>query len=50
MSNSPTPLTTLELNIGCRVRVLMRGEKELVGILQGFDDYVNIVLTDVVER
>jgi len=27
----------------------MKGEKELVGTLMGFDDYVNMVLEDVTE-
>ncbi|OUC45125.1 LSM domain protein [Trichinella nativa] len=27
----------------------MKGNKELVGTLLGFDDYVNIVLEDVIE-
>jgi len=27
----------------------MKGDKELVGILKGFDDFVNMVLEDVVE-
>ena len=27
----------------------MKGDKELVGILRGFDDYVNMVLEEVTE-
>lgn len=27
----------------------MKGDKELVGTLLGFDDYVNMVLEDVIE-
>ena len=27
----------------------MKNDKELTGTLQGFDDYVNMVLSDVVE-
>ena len=30
--------------IGSRMWVIMRGDKELVGTLCGFDDYVNMVL------
>ena len=35
--------------IGSRIWVIMRGDKELVGTLRGFDDYVNMVLEDVIE-
>ena len=35
--------------IGSKMWVLMKGDKELVGILRGFDDYVNMVLEDVTE-
>ena len=29
--------------------MIMKGDKELVGTLRGFDEYVNMVLDDVVE-
>lgn len=32
----------------CR-QVIMKGDKELVGTLRGFDVYVNMVLEDVTE-
>lgn len=35
--------------IGSRMWVIMRGDKEIVGTLRGFDDYVNMVLEDVTE-
>ena len=35
--------------IGSRLHIIMRGDKELVGTLRGFDDYVNMVLEDVTE-
>ena len=35
--------------IGSKMWVIMRGDKELVGTLRGFDDYVNMVLDDVTE-
>ena len=35
--------------IGSRIWVIMRSEKEIVGTLRGFDDYVNMVLEDVTE-
>ena len=35
--------------IGSKIRVIMKGDKELVGVLKGFDVYVNMVLEDVTE-
>ena len=35
--------------VGSRIWVIMKGDKELVGTLRGFDDYVNMVLEDVKE-
>ncbi|XP_052216399.1 U6 snRNA-associated Sm-like protein LSm5 isoform X1 [Dreissena polymorpha] len=35
--------------IGSRIHIIMKNDKELVGILLGFDDYVNMVLEDVIE-
>ena len=35
--------------IGSQIHIIMRGDKELVGTLRGFDDYVNMVLEDVTE-
>ncbi|KAJ2063588.1 ubiquitin-specific protease ubp1 [Coemansia sp. S146] len=35
--------------IGSRIWVMMKSEKEFVGTLLGFDDYVNMVLEDVTE-
>jgi len=29
--------------------IIMKGDKELVGTVRGFDEYVNMVLDDVVE-
>ena len=49
---APGPLVRAELIdkcIGSRMWVIMRGDKELVGTLRGFDDYVNMVLEDVTE-
>ena len=34
---------------GSKVWVIMKGDKELVGILRGFDLFVNMVLEDVEE-
>eukprot|EP00009_Paramoeba_aestuarina_P007043 CAMPEP_0201522266 /NCGR_PEP_ID=MMETSP0161_2-20130828/16665_1 /ASSEMBLY_ACC=CAM_ASM_000251 /TAXON_ID=180227 /ORGANISM="Neoparamoeba aestuarina, Strain SoJaBio B1-5/56/2" /LENGTH=98 /DNA_ID=CAMNT_0047921055 /DNA_START=67 /DNA_END=363 /DNA_ORIENTATION=- len=43
------PLELVEKCIGERIWVIMRGDKELIGTLRGFDDYVNMVLDDVQE-
>ncbi len=36
-------------SIGSRIWILMKGDKELIGTLRGFDEFVNMVLDDVVE-
>jgi U6 snRNA-associated Sm-like protein LSm5 len=35
--------------IGSKIWVIMKGDKEIVGTLRGFDEYVNMVLDDVTE-
>lgn len=35
--------------IGSKLWIIMKNEKEFVGTLRGFDDYVNMVLEDVTE-
>ena len=32
-----------------KIWVILRGDKEFVGTLRGFDDFVNMVLEDVTE-
>lgn len=49
---SPAQLLPLELVdkcIGSRIHIVMRNDKEIVGTLLGFDDFVNMVLEDVTE-
>ncbi|KAG6420018.1 hypothetical protein SASPL_116532 [Salvia splendens] len=51
-SNNPSQLLPSELIdrcIGSKIWVIMKGDKELVGTLRGFDVYVNMVLEDVTE-
>ncbi|KAG2316465.1 hypothetical protein Bca52824_019587 [Brassica carinata] len=51
-SNNPSQLLPSELIdrcIGSKIWVIMKGDKELVGVLKGFDVYVNMVLEDVTE-
>jgi U6 snRNA-associated Sm-like protein LSm5 len=41
------PLELVDKCIGSRIHVIMKSDKEIVGVLLGFDDYVNMVLEDV---
>lgn len=43
------PSELIDRCIGSRIWVIMKGDKEIVGTLRGFDVYVNMVLEDVVE-
>ncbi|KAF5837729.1 Sm-E protein [Dunaliella salina] len=43
------PAELIDRCIGSRIWVIMKGDKELVGLLRGFDVYVNMVLEDVEE-
>jgi U6 snRNA-associated Sm-like protein LSm5 len=52
LQNNPSQLLPQELIdrcIGSKMWVIMKGDKELVGTLRGFDVYVNMVLEDVQE-
>ena len=49
MTDTVLPLELMDLSIGSRIWVIMKDQNELVGTLVGFDDYVNMVLEDVVE-
>merc|ERR1712136_555019 len=43
------PLELVGKCIGSRIHIIMRNDKEIVGTLLGFDDFVNMVLEDVTE-
>merc|ERR1712038_730516 len=43
------PLALIDKCIGSRIWIIMKGDKEIVGTLRGFDDYVNMVVDDVRE-
>ncbi|CEG41061.1 U6 snRNA-associated Sm-like protein [Plasmopara halstedii] len=43
------PLELIDKCIGSRLWIVMKGDKEFLGTLRGFDDYVNMVLDDVTE-
>ncbi|CAI7809076.1 unnamed protein product [Closterium sp. NIES-53] len=52
MAHNPSHLMPTELIdrcIGSKIWVIMKGDKELVGTLRGFDVFVNMVLEDVTE-
>ena len=49
MSDRILPLELIDKAIGSKIWILMRGTKEVVGTLRGFDDYVNLVLDDAIE-
>jgi len=49
MTTRVLPLELIDKAIGSQIWILMRGSKEIVGTLRGFDDYVNLVLDDAIE-
>ncbi|KAJ8612758.1 hypothetical protein CTAYLR_010391 [Chrysophaeum taylorii] len=49
MAGRLLPLELVDRCIGSRIWVIMKGDKEVVGTLRGFDEYVNMVLDDVTE-
>jgi U6 snRNA-associated Sm-like protein LSm5 len=49
MATRILPLELIDKAIGSQLWILMRGTKEIVGTLRGFDDYVNLVLDDAIE-
>ncbi|XP_061321074.1 U6 snRNA-associated Sm-like protein LSm5 [Pezoporus flaviventris] len=51
-TSNPSQLLPLELVgkcMGSRIHVVMKSDKEVVGTLLGFDDFVNVVLEDVTD-
>lgn len=48
-ANVMLPLELIDKCIGSKIWVVMSSNKEFTGTLSGFDDYVNMVLEDVVE-
>lgn len=51
-TTSPAGTTVVELVdkcIGSRIHIIMKNDKEIVGTLLGFDDFVNMLLEDVTE-
>ncbi|GES89877.1 U6 snRNA-associated Sm-like protein LSm5 [Rhizophagus clarus] len=48
-TNQLLPLELIDKCIGSKIWVIMKSEREFTGTLLGFDDYVNMVLEDVIE-
>ena len=48
-TSSLLPLELIDKCIGSKIHILLKNDKEIVGTLLGFDDYVNMVLEDVTE-
>jgi U6 snRNA-associated Sm-like protein LSm5 len=44
MATRILPLELIDKAIGSQIWILMRGTKEIVGTLRGFDDYVSVVV------
>ncbi|CBY32850.1 unnamed protein product [Oikopleura dioica] len=49
MASQLMPLELVDKCIGSRIHIIMRNDKEIVGTLLGFDEFVNMVLEDVTE-
>ncbi|QSZ29605.1 hypothetical protein DSL72_004121 [Monilinia vaccinii-corymbosi] len=49
MASQLLPLELIDKCVGSKIWVIMKGDKEFTGTLTGFDDYVNMVLEDVIE-
>jgi len=49
MASQILPLELIDRCIGSQIWVIMKGNREFTGTLLGFDDFVNMVLEDVIE-
>ena len=49
MASQLLPLELIDKCIGSKLHIVMKSDKELVGTLLGFDDFVNMVLENVTE-
>mmetsp|Transcript_12830 Transcript_12830/g.15533 ORF Transcript_12830/g.15533 Transcript_12830/m.15533 type:complete len:89 (-) Transcript_12830:1064-1330(-) len=49
MAGRMLPLELVDRCVGSRLWIILKGDKEVVGTLRGFDEYVNMVLDDVTE-
>jgi len=44
MASQLMPLELVDKCIGSRIHIIMRNDKEIVGTLLGFDEFVNMVM------
>lgn len=49
LKNCDLVVELIDRCIGLKIRVIMKGDKEFVGVFKGFDVYVNMVFEDVIE-
>uniref|UniRef100_A0A1I7YZN2 U6 snRNA-associated Sm-like protein LSm3 n=1 Tax=Steinernema glaseri TaxID=37863 RepID=A0A1I7YZN2_9BILA len=49
ITNVDEPLDLIRLSLNERVHIKMRQDREIRGVLQGFDQHLNMVLSDVEE-
>uniref|UniRef100_A0A2K5CUY3 LSM5 homolog, U6 small nuclear RNA and mRNA degradation associated n=1 Tax=Aotus nancymaae TaxID=37293 RepID=A0A2K5CUY3_AOTNA len=52
-ATNPSQLLPLELVdkcIGSRIHIVMKSDKEIVGTLLGFDDFVNMLIMIILEK
>ncbi|TKR82108.1 hypothetical protein L596_015881 [Steinernema carpocapsae] len=49
ITNVYEPLDMIRLSLNERVHIKMRNDREILGQLQGFDQHLNMVLSDVEE-
>jgi U6 snRNA-associated Sm-like protein LSm3 len=49
MTATPTPLDFLRLCVARRVKVQVLDDRELVGIMDGFDEHCNLLLSEITE-
>ncbi|KAI3633225.1 hypothetical protein MIR68_008763 [Amoeboaphelidium protococcarum] len=50
MDNIVLPLELMDKSIGKRLWIVLKDQSEIIGNLVGFDEFVNIVLSDVQEK
>ncbi|OUM53995.1 hypothetical protein BVG19_g3333 [[Candida] boidinii] len=48
-SNIVLPLELIDKCVNSKIWILMTDNREFTGVLNGFDDFVNIILSDVTE-